>query len=204
MAGVAVIRDAHAAGRRVLPAVEGEASHPEHRLGNCVQPPVDQVEVVSGLVHEQAARLLLLPVPAAKVVRAVTRVEQVVHVHLDHLADHALLEQPSHQRAAGPPPVVEGHRERAASAPHRVHDCTAPGRVNRHGLLGYHVAAQLHRPHDVPVVEGVHRGHDDGVGMSLPHHRVEVPRVEDGDRPATQLLDDVAAVVVEPGKVRIA
>ena len=159
---------------------------------------------MSGLVHEQPARLLLVPVPATEVVGAVACVEQVVHVHLDHLADHALLEQTPHQRAAGPPPVIEGHRHRAARAQHRVHDCTAPGRVYRQGLLGDDVAAELHRSHDVPVVGGVHRGHDDGVGTSLPHHRVEVLRVEDGDRLAAQLLDDVAAVVVEPGRVSVA
>ena len=204
VAGVAVVRDVHSAPFGVLAAVEGEAAHAEHGLGHRVQPPVDQVEVVGALVHQQSSRLVLLTVPSAEVVGAVARVEQVGQVDVDDLTDRALPEQLSDERAAGPPPVVEGHRQRAAGAADRVHDRAALRGVDGHGLLGDRVAAPLHRPDDVPMVECVDRRHDDGVRTGPPDHVVEVGRVEGLDRPAAKLVDDVAVVVLHPGWVRVA
>ena len=52
----------------ILRAVEREAAHRGDRLGLCVEPPVDEVKVVPGLVHHEAARVRLLAVPAPEVV----------------------------------------------------------------------------------------------------------------------------------------
>src|SRR5699024_11410142 len=59
------------AGGGVVLAVEAQTAPGVDPRGGVREPPVDQVEVVGGLVHEQAAAVGLVAVPAADVVRAV-------------------------------------------------------------------------------------------------------------------------------------
>src|SRR5699024_996257 len=55
----------------VLLSVEEQITPGEDFGGPGIDPPIDQVEVVTGLVHEQAAGAGLVPVPAAEVLGAV-------------------------------------------------------------------------------------------------------------------------------------
>ena len=80
--------------RRVELALAGRHDRDRHRG----EPPVDEVEVMRGLVDHQAAGVGLVAVPAAEVVRAVDGVEHPVEIHRQHVADRR-------RSSAGPSPA---------------------------------------------------------------------------------------------------
>ena len=94
--------------------------------------------MVSGLVHQQAARVGLVAVPPAEVVGAVAHVEQPLEVHRADLPDlrQQLLDLLVHRVEA----VVEGDRDPLAGAPLRLEDPLAARHVDGHRLLGDDVA----------------------------------------------------------------
>ena len=65
----------------VLLSVERELAEPRDFDGLGVDPPVDEIEVVPGLVHHETAGVGLLAVPSTEVVRPVHGVEQPFEVH---------------------------------------------------------------------------------------------------------------------------
>ena len=121
--------------------------------------------MVRGLVHHQAAGVLLVAMPAAEVVGAVAGVEQPVEVHREHLADDAGHEQVLDLGARRRVAVVEGDPHVRPVLLLRVDDALALLRVGGHRLLGDHVAAQLHRPADVVRRGGVLGGDDHAVRL---------------------------------------
>ncbi len=183
-AGVAVVggQGRVAAPQGVFPAVEGEVAVGEDLPGDRVDPPVDEVEVVGRLVHEQAAGVLHPRMPAAEVVGAVTRIEQVLQVDRLHVADDARGNELLHLGAVGAPAVVEGHAHAPAGLAHRVEDEPALGVVDRHRLLRNDVAAGAQRAHDVVVMGGVLRANEHDVGLERAHHLVKALRRPGRDR----------------------
>ncbi|CAM5680368.1 hypothetical protein SAFG77S_03604 [Streptomyces afghaniensis] len=150
-----------------LTAVEAEPPVAEDLPGLVGEPPVDQVEVVRGLVHHQAAAVVLLAMPAAEVVGAVPHVEQPLEVDGEHLADRSVGEQGADLLVHGVEAVVEGDGQTVAGLADGVEDAGATLGVDGHRLLGDDPAARLQRRDDVAVVLGVNGGDDDLVDVLL-------------------------------------
>ncbi len=129
--------------------------------------------MVRGLVHEQAARVALVPVPAPEVVGPVAGVQHPLEVHAGHRADGPVAHELAHLRAVGRVAVVERDAQLPARARDGVEDLLALHLVHGHRLLADDVAAQLHGAHDVAVVRAVDRGDDHRVGLRRPNHLVE-------------------------------
>ena len=139
-----------------------------------IHPPVHQVEMVRGFVHQEAAGLVLVAVPAAEIVGAVNAVEIPAEIHRLDLADRAghqdVLELRARRRIA----VVERHRDALARLALRIEHALEPGQIDRHRLFGDDVAARLERPHDVFVVEIIRHRDDHRVRLLLGDHLVEL------------------------------
>jgi hypothetical protein len=148
-------------------AVEAEPPVAEGLPGLVVEPPVHQVEVVRGLVHQQAAAVVLLAVPAAEVVGAVPYVEQPLEVDRQHLADGAVGEQAADLLVHGVEAVVEGDGEGVAGLADGAEDAGAATGVDGHRFLGDDAAAGLQGRDDVAVVLGVDGRDDDLVDALL-------------------------------------
>ena len=65
-------------------------------------------------MHQQAAAVALLPVPAAEIVRAMFGIQQPFKVHRKHLADGAVHQQFANFAVVRRIAVVEGHTHFAA------------------------------------------------------------------------------------------
>ena len=79
--------------RSVEPASAARGDPP----GHAAEPPVEQIEVMRGLVNEKAAGIRLVPMPAAEIVGTVIGIELPFEIHRGNLTDNAghkhLLEQ---------------------------------------------------------------------------------------------------------------
>ena len=191
---------AQSAGVGVGLAVELQAAagvHPGRHVG---QPPVDQVEVVGALVHEQTAGDVLTTVPAAEVVGAVGGVEQPLEVHRGDVTDGAVGDQLADHGVARGVAVVERHRQIARRGVHGVHDPAQSTVVDRHRLLGDHIQPALQGGGDVDVVGGVGGGDDQGVRSGLVEQPGQVLGGVGGHLGQTVAV----AVVVHPDRVGIA
>ena len=164
------------------------------------EPPVDQVEVVGGLVHEQAAAVGLVAVPAAEVVRAVLGVQHPLEHHRDHLADLAGRDDLLQRGVAGAVAVVEGHHHRAAGAIDRLLDRAGRGGVDGQRLLDHHVGPGVQGAHHVLGVEAVHAGDDHAVHRLLGDDLLELVRSSQ-PRPGESLVP--ALVVLATGGVHV-
>ena len=74
---------------RARRAVSAQLAIGRHRHRPGFKPPVDEVEVVGGLVDQQRAALFAKPVPAAEVVRPVVGVQHTSGNRPRYLADFA-------------------------------------------------------------------------------------------------------------------
>ena len=156
------------------------------------------------LVHQQAAGVLLLAVPAAEVVGAVHGVERPLEVHRGDLADLAGRDDLAQRRVPRGVPVVEGHDDVAAGLADRARDPPAARPVDGQRLLDDDVGPRGERPRHQLGVRVVGRGHDDDVDGLLGDHLLEaVGRVlRQPGGPAEGRRDD-ALVVVHPARVGV-
>ena len=129
--------------------------------------------MVRGLVHQQAAGVRDVRVPAAEVVRAVVGVEQILEIHRAHAADRAGDDQLLHLGAERRPAVVERHPHALAGGGHGLEHGAALDGVGGHRLLGDHVAAGMQRTHDVVVMGRILAADEDLVGPLGVQHLVE-------------------------------
>src|SRR5699024_9438104 len=159
---------------RVLRPVEAQPTESEHRLRDVREPPVHQVEVVGGLVHGEPAGAVLLPVPAAEVVRTVHRVQAPLEVYGGHRADRALGDQPAHRGVPRRVAVVARHGQRAGGLLGGAHDALQAGHVDGHRLLGDHVQPAVQPGDDVVGVRGVLAGDDQHVRSGTGEHLLEL------------------------------
>ncbi len=174
VAVAALVVGGQAVAAAALVAVEEQVAPGEDLGGARADPPVDQVEVVAGLVHQQAAGVALVAVPAAEVVRAVAQVEQPLEVHRSDLPDDARAQQVAQLAVDGVVPVVEADGDPAAGALLGGVDAAAALQVGGHRLLGDDVAARLQGGHDVVGVQPVDGAHDDLVDRLGVEHPDEV------------------------------
>ena len=164
---------AHSVG--VLGRVERPRAVAEDLFRDVVQPPVDQVEMVGGLVDQQRAAAVAVAVPSAEIVGPVLRIERPGVVHAEDLADVAAVEHLLDLAAGGRIAVVERHLHVAPSGGASFEDLATALVVGGHGLFGHHVTAQLHRADDVVAVGDVRPGGDDhAVGLGLGDHPIEL------------------------------
>ena len=195
------LRDA--AGFGVLAAVEPQVALGVDGDGAGLQPEVDEVEVVGRFVHEEAAAVALVAVPAAEVVGAVGGVEQPLEVDGGDGADGAGAEELVDFGVVGGVAVVERHADDVGGALDGRDDVKAPGGVDSHGLFGDDVAAELEGADDVEVVGAVDGGDDDLVGLGRFDHAVKVSCEECGHLGVPESLE-VGVGIVETGLVGIA
>lgn len=106
------------------------------------------------LVHQEAARAVLVAVPAPEIVGAVHAVEIPAGSDRLHLADHARHQDVLELGARRGIAVVEGHGDAAAGFPLRVEHAVELCEVDRHRLFGDDVAARSQRPHDTRDGDG--------------------------------------------------
>ena len=157
----------------VAVAVELEAAAGVDAGRHVADPPVDQVEVVARLVHQQAAGVLLLAVPAAEVVGAVHGVERPLEVHRGDLADLAGRDDLAQGGVPRGVPVVERHDDVPAGLGDRARDPSAARPVDGQRLLDDDVGPRGERPRHQLGVRVVGRGHDDDVDGLLGDHLLE-------------------------------
>ncbi len=187
----------------VLVPVEEQAPGGVDLLGPGVDPPVDQVEVVARLVHEESAGAVFVPVPAPEVVSAVVAVEQPFEVHRADLADRSGGDELADLAVDGVVAVVEADRDAAAGAVLGVVDPLEPVEVGSEGFLGDGVRAGLECSDDVVGVEPVD-GADDGlVDGLLAEHAGEGLGGIGGDGGEARVGDD-PVVHVHTGAVGVA
>jgi hypothetical protein len=155
-------------------------------------------------VHEEPARILPLAVPAPEVIGAVLLVEEPGEVDQERATHHPVFHQAAKRRVRRRVAIVEGDPERAPRARDHVEDGPHLLRVRRHRLLGDHVAAELHRPHDVLVVRRVHRRDYDRVGGGVGDHAVEALGWIRGPRRTAVLGHEPPVVPVHPGPAQVA
>jgi len=177
VAALVVAGEAHASGH--LRRVELALARGVDGDRNGREPPVDEIEVVGGLVDHQAAREALLAVPAPEVVRSVQRVEHPVEVHREHVADGAAHEQLLDLCTGRRVAVVERHGAAAPGTSLGLDDGLALLGVDGHGLLGDDVLALFHGAADVLMVVAIDRGDDHDVGTRLGQHAIEVGGIVD-------------------------
>src|SRR5271166_228694 len=161
-------------GFRSLRPVEDAAPARGDQARHAAQPPVEQIEVMRRLVHEQATGICLVAMPAAEIVGAVMRVELPLEIDRGDMPDDArlqhLLQQGTRRRIA----VVEGDCYRSSARLSRCDNPAAGLGIDRQRLLGDHIGAKLQRTHDIEAVRVIRDGHNDTLGRRFSQHAVKI------------------------------
>ncbi len=132
------LRDAAPLG--ILFTVEAQPALGVDALGIAPQPEVHQVKMVSRFMHQQAAAVALLPVPAAEVVRAVFGVEQPLKMDGVDLANRTVHQQLAYLAVVRRVAVVKGYTHAAARLFDSVKDTQGALLINGHRLFSNDVA----------------------------------------------------------------
>ena len=130
--------------------------------------------MVGGLVHQKSSTVVLVPVPAAEVVRAVLSIEQPLKMDRVHGADGVVGDQFPDFRIVRGVAVVERYTKMTASALYCVEDLLTPLLINSHGFLADDIAAKLHSSDNIDVVGAVDGCDDNNVRFGFGNHAVEV------------------------------
>ncbi len=77
----------------VFGAVEAQSTHGKDFFRYRTEPPIDQIEVMRGFVHQQAAGILFLTMPTAEVIGAMVGIQQPLKFHGKHAPDCAAHQQ---------------------------------------------------------------------------------------------------------------
>ena len=152
-------------------AAQSAVGNNRHRIG--VEPPVDEIEVVRRLVHQEAAAARLEAVPAPEVVGAVVHVEVPVEIDRQHAADLAVEQQLLDLLVLRRIAQVERHDDLAPVPLFRIEHRLTLRLVDHHRLFGDHVDPAIERVHDVAAVEGIDGRDDDHVRRDAVAHLVE-------------------------------
>src|SRR5690349_18388785 len=152
---------------RAVPAVVPERALGKDALGLGTEVPAQEIEMVGRLVHEEAAAVFGVGMPAAEVIGTVLDIEVPVEIDRDDLADgtreQQLLDPLRSRRAA----VVEGNVEPPACALLGVENAPDFRGGGRHRFFGDDVDTRLERLHDVLVVKMIARADDQRLGPRL-------------------------------------
>src|SRR5882672_2703462 len=156
-----------------VPAVDAQCAVGNDRHWIGAEPPVDEIEVVRRLVHQEAAAARLEAVPTPEVVGAVIHVEVPAEIDRNHAADLAAEQQLLDLLVLRRIPQVECHDDLSTVPLFRVEHGLTLRLVDHHGLLGDHVDPAIERVHDIAAVEGVDGRDDDHIRLDAVAHLVE-------------------------------
>ena len=109
----------------ILSAGELKITESEYALGISSEPEVNEVEVVSRLVNEKSATVLLISVPTTEVVSAVACVEQPLEVDLSYLSYCIVHDDLTELCVVRSITIVECYTKALACALDAVHDVLA-------------------------------------------------------------------------------
>ncbi len=182
MAGVAIIVVMLSAIDGSLTTIEFQVAHGVNSLRIGVDPPVDKVKMVRGLMHQQTAGFILFCMPATEIVGTVPGIEHPGKIHRQRSADDALSDQFTHPGGHGRITVIKGHAQLAAGTSDGLKNSPDFIGVDGHGFFADDITAEFHRPDNVLMMGGVHGGDDYHIGFLLPHHAVEIRGQVHGDR----------------------
>ncbi len=125
-------------------SIELAFAHGKNRFRQCAQPPIDQIEMVGGLVHRQATGVFLPAMPAAKVIDAVVGIQHPMKVYREHVADDSAHQQVFDLRSRRRITIVESHRAFSTGAFLRIENALTFVLVNSHWLFGDDITTRLH------------------------------------------------------------
>ena len=162
------------AAKRPVAAVIALRSEGRDLAWHRVQIPVEQIEMMGGLVHEQAARMGFLGVPAAEIVGAMLGVEIPMEIDRGHGAHRLLAQQLLDAGGGGREAIVESHVDGPAGACLGFEDAAAFFRRGGHWLFGDHPAARLERLDDDLVMGVVTAADDDDLRLHARQHQVDI------------------------------
>ncbi len=114
--------------------------------------------MVARFVHHKPAGIAFVPVPTAKIVGPVDRIEEPLEMDRSRLAHRAVPQDLSKNGIARRVAVIEGHPQPLARATLHIQHRPAFGGVDGERFFTNDVAARLHRFDDVTVVSSVDRG----------------------------------------------
>ncbi len=159
---------------------------------------------MSGFVNHEAAGVMLVAMPAPKIVGAVPGIQKPFEMDGEHLAD-----RPAHKKlldlaVVRSVTVVKGDGQFASGRGQRIENGSALLGVYGHRLLGYHIATRFQGANDVAMVGAIDRGDDHRIDALLGQHAFEFRRSVGGYRSGAQLIGVELIVVVHPGLIDVA
>lgn len=182
--------------------IERKRAGREDPRGRSVEPPVDQVEVVGGLVHKESAGVRLLPMPAPEVVGAMPGVQHPVEVDTRHAPDRAVRDELPQRAVPRRVAVVEGDHHRTPGRLLGLDDLPRAGGVDRERLLHDDVRARPKAARDQRGVGVVGAGDDHPVHPLVGDHPFQTAGEVRRQVVAAEALDEVQ-VVRQPARVGV-
>ncbi len=143
-----------------------------YRVG--IYPPVQQVEMVGGLVHQQGSAFFLQAMPPPKIGSAVVGVQVPVKIDGSDFPYTFLYQQLFQARKLCAIAVVKPYQHPFAGAPFCIQDALALYLVGSHGLFSDDVYAQLQSANDELVMCRVYRADNQVVWLGLFHHLLKI------------------------------
>ena len=132
-------------------------------------------------MHQQAAAVALLPVPAAEVVRAMFSIKQPLKMHRVNLADGVIHQQFTHFAVVRRIAIVEGDAHGFAGLFNGIKNTQRARLVDGHRFFGDHITARAQGAHDIVIVGSVHGGDDNRIGLRFADHRLKLRRLPGGN-----------------------
>ena len=143
-------------------------------FGHTVDPPVDQVEVVAGLVDGKTSGVLTHTVPAMEIAGAVLDVDVPVQVNMGDFTDLALDDHLTDLGVDGVVAVVEGADDFTFGFLLSFHDLESISSIGGHGLFADDVDVISKTAGDVFNMETVHADHEQSIGSGFGDHLVKI------------------------------
>ena len=141
---------------------------------NSVDPPVDQIEVVTGFVDGQAAGIFPHSVPAMEIAGAVFDVDVPGQIDVGDSAEFAFEDHFAVFSAERRVTVVESANDFAFGFFLGFHHFQGVGGVGGHRFFADDFEVMFQTAEDVIDVSAVHAGHDDGIGFLFSDHFFKV------------------------------
>ena len=159
---------------RAVFSVVIERSQGIYALRIAVEPPIQQIEVVAGLVHQQRTAVFHFSVPTTKIIGAVLDVQIPVKICRGHFPYLSRAQQFPYFHAMGRIAVVKRNAADFFGSLFGIEDGLYLFLVSGHRFFGDDVGAQFHSPYDKIIVRRIHRTDDQHVGLGFLHHLFEI------------------------------
>ena len=180
-------------------AVKIEPSGGRYRHRFLTYPPIDQVEMMGRLVHQQAAAVFEVTVPAAVLIGAVGAVELPTQIDVVDIPQRPRPDEFFDAHHLGHEAAVEGDLNMLSGLLFRFQNASALGDVGGHRLFGDYVAAGVQRADDVVIVRAIDRGDDDGIWPDGAEHIVKVVKHRQTAAFLAEIIGAAGVGIVKPG-----